>query len=63
MKTKNIVIAGREPMVANLRLEQVDFKDVGNRRFMFNPKTGTLLLGGEQSRRGVPRCRDSGGLR
>ena len=52
MATKNIVTAGREPMVANLRLEQVDFKNVGNRRFMFNPKTGTLLLGGEDVEKG-----------
>lgn len=52
MATKNIVIAGREPMVANLRMEQVDFKNVGNRRFMFNPKTGTLLLGGEDVEKG-----------
>ena len=59
MATKNIVIAGREPMVANLRLEQVDFKNVGNRRFMFNPKTGTLLLGSEDIEKGSREMRSS----
>ena len=55
MATKNIIIAQREATVANLRLEQVDLKNVGNRRFMYNPKTGTLLLGDEdriRNRRG-----------
>ena len=52
MAKKNIVIAQREAIVANLKLEQVDLSNVGNRRFMYNPNTGTLLLGGEDVEKG-----------
>jgi len=56
MAQKSIVIAQQGAMVANLRLEQVDMQNVSNRRFMFNPHTGTLLLGDEdreRNRRGL----------
>lgn len=46
-------------MVANLKLEQVDFRNVGNRRFMYNPKTGTLLLGSEDIEKGSREMRSS----
>ena len=45
--------------MANLKLEQVDFKNVGNRRFMYNPKTGTLLLGSEDIEKGSREMRSS----
>ncbi len=47
MAKKRLLIADRGPLVANLKLERVDLKDIGNRRFMFNPNTLTLFLGDE----------------
>jgi len=52
MAKKSIIIAPREAIVVNLKLNQVDLTNVGNRRFMYNPKTCTLLLGGEDVEKG-----------
>lgn len=49
---KTVIVASNESMVANLKTETVDFSNVGNRRFMYNPKTGTLLLGSEDIEKG-----------
>lgn len=51
MAKKNIIMVQSGSMVANLKLEQVDLQNVNNRRFMFNPNTGTLLLGDEDKER------------
>ena len=50
MAKKSIVIARSEAIVVNLKLEQVDLSNVGNRRFMYNPNTGTLFLGSENNK-------------
>lgn len=50
MAQKTVVIAYRDPLVANLKLETVDFQNVGNRRFMYNPNTGTFFLGSEDKK-------------
>ena len=47
---KEIITAYDNPMVADLNKQKVDFSNVGNRRFMYNPKTGTFFLGKEDGK-------------
>lgn len=35
-------------MVIDTRFEYINIRDIKNRRFMFNPRTGTLILGDEK---------------
>lgn len=45
---KLVSLKGKGVTVIHTDTERFDFLGIGNRRYLFNPKTGTLVLGAEQ---------------
>ena len=47
MEQKIVITAHEQSLVTDLKKHQVDLHNIKNRRFMFNPNTGTFFLGKE----------------